>query len=148
MFYWEKLTRDANKAHSNNDFLDAIELNEQALSLLSFNYDFNKDVASTVEESIVNFLNMAESYSALGDYVSANEQYENAEKFLQSTLSSKSMNSDEWHFIMKVHNQVRFEWNAFKAIYKKAVMAQKKQTWIEVTPNSWTSNIGGSFYVR
>ncbi len=133
MFYWEQLTRDANRAHSNNNFLDSIELNQQALTLVSMSHGFNKNITVIVEESMVNFLNIAESYIALGDYISANEQYENADAFIQSSLSTKGMKSDQWQLIMNIHNQLRNEWDKFKRSYKKAVIMQKNNPYLDST---------------
>ncbi|WP_417527927.1 tetratricopeptide repeat protein [Marinomonas shanghaiensis] len=125
---WERLTRQANKAYSNHAFSEAVDLNRQALMQAerSFDEDFYRDAESAVAAAAVSFLNIAESYTALGDYISANTQYENAVNFLQAIIVRPDMNDEQRNLIMRTATHIRFEWELFSQSYNKNVSAQSK----------------------
>jgi tetratricopeptide (TPR) repeat protein len=125
---WERLTRQANKAYSNHAFSEAVDLNQQALKQAerSFDEDFYRDAESAVAAAAVSFLNIAESYTALGDYISANTQYENAVNFLQAIIVRPDMNDEQRNLIMRTATHIRFEWELFSQSYNKNVSAQSK----------------------
>ncbi|WP_111638273.1 tetratricopeptide repeat protein [Marinomonas shanghaiensis] len=125
---WERLTRQANKAYSNHAFSEAVDLNQQALRQAerSFDEDFYRDAESAVAAAAVSFLNIAESYTALGDYISANTQYENAVNFLQAIIVRPDMNDEQRNLIMRTATHIRFEWELFSQSYNKNVSAQSK----------------------
>lgn len=125
---WERLTRQANKAYSNHAFSEAVDLNRQALMQAerSFDEDFYRDAESAVAAAAVSFLNIAESYTALGDYISANTQYENAVNFLQTIIVRPDMNDEQRNLIMRTATHIRFEWELFTQSYNKNVSAQSK----------------------
>ncbi|MFT2111561.1 tetratricopeptide repeat protein [Marinomonas sp. 2405UD68-3] len=128
MHNWENLTRQANKAYSNHAFLDAIELNRQALNQAeqSFEYDFSQDPESAIAAATVSFFNIAESYTALGDYISANTQYENAVNFLQSLTDRADLVDEQRDLIVRTAGHIRFEWDMFTQSYGKAFALQSK----------------------
>lgn len=125
---WERLTRQANKAHSNYAFSDAIELHREALYQAQHSFDdsFHLDAESSVAAIAVSFLNMAESYSSLGDYISANTQYENAVNFLQAIIARPDMGEEHRVLIMRTASHIRFEWDLFSKTHGNSVMSQKK----------------------
>jgi len=125
---WERLTRQANKAYSNHAFSEAVDLNQQALKQAerSFDEDLYRDAESAVAAAAVSFLNIAESYTALGDYISANNQYENAVNFLQAIIVRPDMNDEQRNLIMRTATHIRFEWELFSQSYNKNVSAQSK----------------------
>jgi hypothetical protein len=125
---WERLTRQANRAYSNNAFTDAVDLNRQALceAERSFDKDFFRDAESAVAAAAVSFLNIAESYTALGDFISANTQFERAVHFLQTVISRPDMNNEQRSLIMRTATHIRFEWDLFTQSYQKDVSAQSK----------------------
>jgi tetratricopeptide (TPR) repeat protein len=124
---WERLTRQANRAFSNHAFSDAVELNQQALTQaeMSFDDDFYRDAESAVAAA-VSFLNIAESYTALGDFVSANTQYENAVNFLQAIIVRPDLDGEQRGLIMRTATHIRFEWELFSQSYSKHVSTQSK----------------------
>lgn len=115
MLYWEKLTRQANQAYSNQAFLEAVDFNQQALGQVqkSFDDDFRQDPESAVAAAVVSYLNIAESYTGLGNFIAANEQYENAINFLQAAIVRPDLAADQRDLIMQTANHVRFEWELF-----------------------------------
>ncbi|MCB5160769.1 tetratricopeptide repeat protein [Marinomonas algarum] len=123
---WERLTRHANRAYSNHDFLEAVDLNRQALlhAERSFDDDFYQDAESTVAAAAVSYLNIAESYTALGDYISANTQFENAVNFLQIIIARSDVNDEQRDLIMRTANHIRFEWELFTQSFGQKVSAQ------------------------
>ncbi|NLQ17831.1 tetratricopeptide repeat protein [Marinomonas sp. M1K-6] len=123
---WERLTRQANRAYSNHDFSSAVELNRQALrqAEMSFDEDFCRDAESAVAAAAVSFLNIAESYTALGDFISANTQYENAVNFLQAVIVRADMNDEQRDLIMRTATHLRFEWELFSQSYGKRLLSQ------------------------
>lgn len=125
---WERLTRQANKAYSNQDYSNAVELNQQALHQVegSFDDDFHQDAESAVAAAAVSFLNIAESYTALGDFLSANTQYENAVNFLQAVIVRPDVDEEQRGLIMRTATHIRFEWELFSQSHSKHVMAQSK----------------------
>ena len=125
---WERLTRQANRAYSNHVFSDAVELNQQALTQaeMSFDDDFYRDAESAVAAAAVSFLNIAESYTALGDFVSANTQYENAVNFLQAIIVRPDLDGEQRGLIMRTATHIRFEWELFSQSYSKHVSTQSK----------------------
>jgi len=125
---WERLTRQANRAYSNHAFSDAVELNQQALTQAeaSFDDDFYRDAESAVAAAAVSFLNIAESYTALGDFVSANTQYENAVNFLQAIIVRPDLDGEQRGLIMRTATHIRFEWELFSQSYSKHVSTQSK----------------------
>lgn len=128
MQYWEQLTRLANKAHSNHAFSDSVELNRQALAFATehFDEDFRQDAESAVAASIVSYLNMAESYTSLGDYLSANTQYERAVHFLQTALSRVDVSAEQRDLLSRTATHVRFEWELFSQSHGTALSIQSK----------------------
>jgi len=125
---WERLTRQANRAYSNHAFSDAVELNQQALAQaeMSFDDDFYCDAESAVAAAAVSFLNIAESYTALGDFISANTQYENAVNFLQAIIVRPDVDDEQRSLIMRTATHIRFEWELFTQSHNKHVSAQSK----------------------
>ena len=125
---WERLTRQANQAYSNHAFSDAVELNQQALTHaeMSFDDDFYRDAESAVAAAAVSFLNIAESYTALGDFMSANTQYENAVNFLQTIIVRSDLDDEQRKLIMRTATHIRFEWELFTQSYSKQVSSQSK----------------------
>ncbi|BFM51215.1 tetratricopeptide repeat protein [Marinomonas sp. THO17] len=125
---WERLTRQANKAYSNHDYSNAVELNQQALQQVecSFDDDFHQDAESAVAAAAVSFLNIAESYTALGDFLSANTQYENAVNFLQAVIVRPDVDEEQRGLIMRTATHIRFEWELFSQSHSKHVVAQSK----------------------
>lgn len=125
---WERLTRQANRAYSNHAFSEAVELNQQALSQaeMSFDDDFYRDAESAVAAAAVSFLNIAESYTALGDFISANTQYENAVNFLQAIIVRPDVDDEQRGLIMRTATHIRFEWELFTQSHSKHVSAQSK----------------------
>ncbi|MBR7888375.1 tetratricopeptide repeat protein [Marinomonas sp. A79] len=125
---WERLTRQANRAYSNQDYLEAADLNRQALMQVerSFDDDFYRDAESAVAAAAVSFLNIAESYTALGDFISANTQFENAVNFLQTVIARPDMADDQRDLIMRTATHIRFEWELFTTSYSKQVSAQSR----------------------
>lgn len=128
MHNWESLTRLANKAYSNHAFSDAVDLNRQALSQAeqSFDDDFHKDPESAIAATTVSFFNMAESYTALGDYVSSNTQYEQAVNFLQGIIVRPNLGVEERELVMRTATHIRFEWDLFTQSYGKELASQRK----------------------
>ena len=128
MQHWERLTRQANRAYSNHAYLEAVDLNRQALSQVehSFNEDFYQDAESVVAASVVSFLNIAESYTALGDFISANSQYEQAVNFLQSIIGRNDVTEEQRDLITRTATHIRFEWELFTQSHGKAFSAQSK----------------------
>ncbi|WP_191601954.1 tetratricopeptide repeat protein [Marinomonas algicola] len=128
MHNWESLTRLANNAYSKHAFSDAVDLNKQALTQAeqSFDDDFKKDPESAVAATTVSFFNMAESYTALGDYVSANTQYEQAVNFLQSIIVRPNLDFEQRELIMRTATHIRFEWELFSQSYSKELISQSK----------------------
>lgn len=139
---WERLTRQANKAFSNHDFTDAVDLNRQALiqAERSFDEDFYRDAESAVAAAAVSFLNMAESYTALGDFVSANTQFECAVNFLQRVMSRPDMNNEQRDLIMRTATHIRFEWDLFTQSYHREVSIQSKALMQSLSHAISTSN--------
>lgn len=125
---WERLTRQANRAYSNQNYLDAVDLNRQALmqAECGFDEDFHRDAESAVAAAAVSFLNIAESYTALGDFISANTQFENAVNFLQKVIARPDMAEDQRDLIMRTATHIRFEWELFTTSYSKQVSAQSR----------------------
>ena len=125
---WERLTRQANRAYSNHAFTDAVDLNRQALmqAEMSFDDDFHRDAESAVAAAAVSFLNIAESYTALGDFVSANTQYENAVNFLQTIITRTDVDDEQHSLIMRTATHIRFEWELFTQSHSKNITAQSK----------------------
>lgn len=125
---WERLTRQANRAYSNHAFTDAVDLNRQALmeAERSFDEDFYRDAESAVAAAAVSFLNIAESYTALGDFISANTQFECAVNFLQTILNRADMDEDQRSLITRTATHIRFEWELFAQSYSKEVSAQSR----------------------
>lgn len=125
---WERLTRQANKAYSNHAFSEAVDLNRQALMQAerSFDEDFYRDAESAVAAAAVSFLNIADSYTALGDFMSANTQYENAVSFLQTIIVRPDMSDEQRNLIMRTATHIRFEWELFTQSHSKHVSAQSK----------------------
>jgi len=123
---WECLTKAAVTAYSNHDFNDAVNLNKQALSLLevSFDDDFNFDVESTIAAATVSFLNLAESYTLLGDFVLANAQYENAVNFLQAAMTRLDLNEQQYGIIIRTLTRIRCEWQLFNQSHFSKLPAQ------------------------
>ena len=125
---WERLTRQANRAYSNHAFTDAVDLNRQALmeAEYSFDEDFYRDAESAVAAAAVSFLNIAESYTALGDFISANTQFESAVNFLQTIIARPDMNDEQRNLIMRTATHIRFEWELFTQSYSKEVSVQSR----------------------
>ena len=125
---WERLTRQANRAYSNHAFADAVDLNRQALmeAERSFDEDFYRDAESAVAAAAVSFLNIAESYTALGDFVSANAQFENAVNFLQTIIARSDMDDEQRSLIIRTARHIRFEWELFTQSYSKEVSVQNR----------------------
>ncbi len=125
---WERLTRQANRAYSNHNFSDAVELNREALMQAekTFDDDFYRDAESAVAAAAVSFLNIAESYTALGDFISANTQYENAVNFLQAIIVRPDMDEEQRSLIMRTATHIRFEWELFAQSHSKSVTTQSK----------------------
>ncbi|QUX91166.1 hypothetical protein CYL31_06945 [Marinomonas sp. A3A] len=125
---WERLTRQANRAYSNHAFTDAVDLNRQALmeAERSFDEDFYRDAESAVAAAAVSFLNIAESYTALGDFISANTQFECAVNFLQTIIARPDLDGEQRSLIMRTATHIRFEWELFTQSYSKEVAAQSR----------------------
>ncbi|WP_369920788.1 tetratricopeptide repeat protein [Marinomonas polaris] len=125
---WERLTRQANRAYSNHAFTDAVDLNRQALMQAerSFDEDFYRDAESAVAAAAVSFLNIAESYTALGDFISANTQFESAVNFLQTIIARPDMDDEQRDLIMRTATHIRFEWELFTQSHSKEVSAQSR----------------------
>ncbi|MBJ7539700.1 tetratricopeptide repeat protein [Marinomonas transparens] len=125
---WERLTRQANRAYSNHAFSDAVELNQQALTQVeqSFDDDFHRDAESAVAAATVSFLNIAESYTALGDFISANTQYESAVNFLQAAIARPDVNDEQRGLIMRTATHIRFEWELFTQSHGKEFSSQSR----------------------
>jgi hypothetical protein len=125
---WERLTRQANRAYSNHAFSDAVELNRAALMQAekTFDEDFHRDAESAVAAAAVSFLNIAESYTALGDFISANTQFENAVNFLQAIMVRPDVDSEQRNLIMRTATHIRFEWELFAQSHAKSVSAQSR----------------------
>jgi hypothetical protein len=125
---WERLTRQANRAYSNHAFTDAVDLNRQALmeAERSFDEDFYRDAESAVAAAAVSFLNIAESYTALGDFISANTQFECAVNFLQAIIARPDLDGEQRSLIMRTATHIRFEWELFTQSYSKEVSAQSR----------------------
>ena len=123
---WECLTKEAVNAYSNHAFNDAVNLNKQALSLLevSFYDDFNHDVESTIAAATVSFLNLAESYTVLGEFVLANAQYENAINFLQAAMTRSAVNDHQYSIIIRTLTRIRCEWQLFNQSHFSELPAQ------------------------
>ncbi|MCZ2723718.1 tetratricopeptide repeat protein [Marinomonas sp. 15G1-11] len=125
---WEHLTRQANKAYSNNAFSEAVDLNLLALQQAerSFAEDFEEDPQSTLAAISVSFFNVAESYTALGDYISANRQYQQAVNFLQVVIVLPNLITEQRDQIMKTATHIRFEWDLFTQSYGRELSLQSK----------------------
>ena len=125
---WEQLTREANRAYSNHAFSDAVELNREALTQAekTFEDDFHRDAESAVAAAAVSFLNIAESYTALGDFISANTEFESAVNFLQTIMARSDMNNEQRDLIMRTATHIRFEWELFAQSHRKNITAQSK----------------------
>ena len=125
---WERLTRQANRAYSNHDYSDAVEFNREALMQVEMTFDehFHLDAESTVAAAAVSFLNIAESYTALGDYISANTQYESAVNFLQAVIVRPDLDQEQRSLIMRTATHIRFEWELFAQSHSKSVTAQSR----------------------
>lgn len=125
---WERLTRQANRAYSNRAFSDAVDLNRQALAQaeMSFDDSFRRDAESAVAAMAVSFLNIAESYTALGDFVSANTQYENAISFLQTIITCTDIDDEQCSLILRTATHIRFEWELFTHSHGKNIKSQRK----------------------
>lgn len=123
---WECLTKAAVTAYSNRDFNNAVNLNKQALSLLeiSFNDDFNFDAESTIAAAAVSFLNLAESYTVLGEFILANAQYENAISFLQVAMSRPDVSDQQYGIIIRTLTRIRCEWQLFSQSHLSELPAQ------------------------
>ena len=123
---WECLTKEAINAYSNHAFDDAVNLNKQALSLLevSFDDDFNRDAESTIAAATVSFLNLAESYTVLGEFVLANAQYENAIHFLQVAMTRSDVSDQQYSIIIRTLTRIRCEWQLFSQSHFSALPAQ------------------------
>ncbi|QUX94980.1 hypothetical protein C0J08_05930 [Marinomonas sp. CT5] len=125
---WERLTRQANRAFSNHAYSDAVDLNQKALleAERSFDEDFYLDAESAVAAAAVSFLNIAESYTALGDFVSANTQFEKAVNFLQAIIARPDMDDEQRSLVMRTATHIRFEWELFTQSYSRALSAQSR----------------------
>ncbi|GAB3485039.1 tetratricopeptide repeat protein [Marinomonas epiphytica] len=128
MQYWERLTRQANRAYSSHAYMESVELNRLALSWLeaSIKEDFGQDAESMVAAATVSYLNIAESYTALGDFISANSQYELAVNFLQSALQREGLADEHKALIARTASHIRFEWELFSKSHGKAFTSQSK----------------------
>jgi len=126
MLNWKYLTSEANKAYSNDAFFDAIELNQQALmqAEISFNSQFEKDPESAVAAMIVSILNLADSFTAVGDFNATGIEYQKAINFLQTTIIRPDINEQKKDLILRTANQVRLEWEGFNKRYKQSVSLQ------------------------
>ncbi|NVK27263.1 MAG: tetratricopeptide repeat protein [Flavobacteriia bacterium] len=125
---WERLIRQANRAFSNHAYSDAVDLNQKALleAERSFDEDFYLDAESAVAAAAVSFLNIAESYTALGDFVSANTQFEKAVNFLQAIIARPDMDDEQRSLVMRTATHIRFEWELFTQSYSRALSAQSR----------------------
>ncbi len=123
---WECLTKEAINAYSNHAFDDAVNLNKQALSLLevSFDDDFNRDAESTIAAATVSFLNLAESYTVLGEFVLANAQYENAIHFLQVAMTRSDVSDQQYGIIIRTLTRIRCEWQLFSQSHLSELPSQ------------------------
>ncbi|WP_133013348.1 tetratricopeptide repeat protein [Marinomonas flavescens] len=115
MQYWERLTREANKAYFKHAFSDAVDLNRKALAQVERESDhgFYQDPETIVSATVVSHLNIAEAFTGLGDFVSANLQYENAMNFLQAVLMRSDLEAEQRDLIMRTTTHIRFEWDLF-----------------------------------
>ncbi|REG81337.1 tetratricopeptide repeat protein [Marinomonas pollencensis] len=128
MQYWEKLTREANQAYFKHAFSDAVDLNRKALAKVENDFDcgFYQDPESYVSAAVVSYLNIAEAFVALGDYISANLQYENATNFLQAILTRPDLADEQRNLIMRTATHIRFEWDLFSQSHNAKLKAQSK----------------------
>ncbi|SBS33051.1 hypothetical protein MSP8887_01851 [Marinomonas spartinae] len=118
---WEKLTRQANQAYSNHAFLEAVDFHQQALDqiLKRFEEDFCLDPESVVAATAVSYLNIAESYTGLGNVMAANRQFEKAIDFLQAVIARPDLALEQRDLIFQTMNHIRFEWELFTQSFGK-----------------------------
>ncbi|GAA0837578.1 MULTISPECIES: tetratricopeptide repeat protein [Marinomonas] len=128
MQYWEKLTREANQAYFKHAFSDAVDLNREALTQVESDFDrgFYQDPESYVSAAVVSHLNIAEAFVALGDFISANLQYENAANFLQAILIRPDLECEQRDLIMRTATHIRFEWDLFSQSHSANLKEQSK----------------------
>ncbi|WP_435234995.1 hypothetical protein ACR30L_14695 [Psychromonas sp. PT13] len=112
---WKYLIQQANDAYQDNAYSEAISLNQQALEYAKeiFHDEFYRDPSSAVAASTISFLNLAESYTAVGDLLSANNQYKNAIHFLQMAVVHLALNDTHSDLIMRTAGKIQFEWSLF-----------------------------------
>lgn len=125
---WEKLTRQANNAFTNQKFSDAVQLNQEALALViaDFEQGFQQDPESFVAAAVVSHLNIAEAFTRMGDFLSANSQFECAVKFLDRILHRVDLLNEQREILLGTANHIRFEWELFSQSYGAALASQTK----------------------
>ncbi|TDO98669.1 tetratricopeptide repeat protein [Marinomonas balearica] len=133
MQHWEKLTRKANIAFSNQAYLESVDLNLSALLTAQQEFDqrFDVDAESAVAANIVSYLNLAESYAAMGDLLTANGHYESALNFLNTIVIRPSINREQTDLIHRTLNHVRFEWDLFSQSHRNELSMQLSKKNVE-----------------
>ncbi|ADZ92375.1 hypothetical protein [Marinomonas mediterranea] len=133
MQHWERLTRKANIAFTNQAYLESVDLNLSALATAQKEFDlqFGVDAESAVAANIVSYLNLAESYAAMGDLLTANSHYESAINFLSSIVIRPSINQEQTDLIHRTVNHVRFEWDLFSQSNRSELSMQLSKKSIE-----------------
>ncbi|WP_417552118.1 tetratricopeptide repeat protein [Marinomonas fungiae] len=128
MIYWQHLTRQANEAHSQAAYSDALELARKALACAeaTFENDFANDAESAVSAVIVSYLNLAEISISMKEWLVANAYFERGVHFLQSIIVAPNLQPEHRELIEKTASHIRFEWELFSQTYGSKLALAKR----------------------
>jgi hypothetical protein len=147
MLDWKTLITDANEAHHNHCYDDAIELNRHALLLSKENFDaifISNDPEKAVALVLISYLNMIDSHIAQSRFTSAQLSFENIFDFLVNINKRPNKADLQQVAIINAVQKLYIEWALFLKKHSKSltgpneVWLKKLPTFISVLSNQST----------
>jgi hypothetical protein len=136
MLDWKVLIIDANKAHHNHCYDDAIELNKHALLLSKKHFDIifiSDDPEKAVALVLISYLNMIESHIAKSRFISAHALFEEIFYFLTDINKRPNKVSLQQTAIINAVKKLYIEWSLFLTKHSKSLTGDNV-VWVKKLP--------------